>query len=332
MNRFTDDYETNDDIIRGTNDDATVSRLSAVDVGYLEDPFVKLFVKRPDRRSPIINRGSFIRSYAINSLVSQFLTLSGCDKKQIVALGAGFDTRYFNIKANVLDKEGRSNLSKHLLRYYEIDFPEITMKKAMTIKRQKVFSQLLAGDVKLERGGMDLKCSDYCLLGGDLRNWHEIVRKLEEAGLDKNAPTLFLSECVFIYISPDASSTILEWITQNMTNTMFALYEQIRPNDAFGKMMIRNLKTRHIELKGLQAFPDLADQEERFKNLGWQTAKAVDINTIHDDYLSKSELARLARLEILDEFEEWHLLAAHYCVVWATKSKVYGKEMEQISL
>lgn len=77
-----------------------------------------------------------------------------------------------------------------------------------------------------------------------------------------------------------------------MKNTMFALYEQIKPDDAFGKMMIRNLKSRNIELKGLQAFPDLMHQEKRFKDLGWQIAKAVDINTIHDKYLERSEIMR----------------------------------------
>jgi O-methyltransferase involved in polyketide biosynthesis len=41
--------------------------------------------------------GTYIRCQAMDSLVSQFLAMSS-DKKQIVALGAGFDTRYFNIK------------------------------------------------------------------------------------------------------------------------------------------------------------------------------------------------------------------------------------------
>ena len=50
-----------DKIIQGTDQDASVSRLSAVEVGYLSDPFAKLFVpsenERRVRRYPIINRG-----------------------------------------------------------------------------------------------------------------------------------------------------------------------------------------------------------------------------------------------------------------------------------
>lgn len=52
-----------DTVIQGTDTDAAVSRMSAVDLGYLEDPFAQFFVQRPTvghmtRRLPIINRGN----------------------------------------------------------------------------------------------------------------------------------------------------------------------------------------------------------------------------------------------------------------------------------
>ncbi|CAO3639561.1 unnamed protein product [Mucor hiemalis] len=290
---FEEDIQTtNNDIVRGTNDDATVSRLSAASLGYLKDPFVQYFVKRPVRRSPIINRGTFIRNYAIDSLVSQFLTMPG-SKKQIITLGAGFDTRYFNIKAGHLDIDDRK-ASTNILKYIEIDFPEITTKKAMIIKKRKELSSLLGAPetVKLGRGGIDLLSSEYSLLGGDLRCWDDIGEKIMETGFEPDLPTMFLSECVFIYLPPEDSNRILKWITNKMSNVSFVLYEQIQPDDAFGKMMIRNLKGRNIELKGIHAFPDLLHQENRFKVLGWQDARAVDINIIHDEYLEKSEISR----------------------------------------
>ncbi|KAL9547004.1 hypothetical protein MBANPS3_006391 [Mucor bainieri] len=350
MNFLDDEMETSDDIVRGTNDDATLAGAdtfyssSAVSLGYVQDPFVKLFVKKPTRRSPIINRatqrltkGTFIRSYAIDSIVSQFLNMPG-PKKQIVALGAGFDNGYFpyesseinSNKAGILTHNGNA-LSENLSKYFEVDFSEITMKKAMAIKRRKELFSLMAeaDQARIGRGGMDLLGKDYCLLGGDLRSWPDIASRLVEAGLDLELPTLFLSECVFIYITPEESNTILKWITENMKNTMFALYEQIKPDDAFGKMMIRNLKSRNIELKGLQAFPDLMHQEKRFKDLGWENATAVDMNTIHDKYLDRSEIMRL---EILDELEEWHLLAAHYCVAWAVHSTDFSQEFNAVQL
>jgi [phosphatase 2A protein]-leucine-carboxy methyltransferase len=48
----------NDLDIQSTDTDAAVSRLSAVSMGYLSDPFASLFVNGPPtRRLPIINRG-----------------------------------------------------------------------------------------------------------------------------------------------------------------------------------------------------------------------------------------------------------------------------------
>ena len=47
-----------DRIVQQTDQDASVSRLSAVQAGYLHDPFAKLFVKGDiQSRLPIINRG-----------------------------------------------------------------------------------------------------------------------------------------------------------------------------------------------------------------------------------------------------------------------------------
>ncbi|KAL1935866.1 hypothetical protein VTP01DRAFT_5006 [Rhizomucor pusillus] len=311
-----------DEVIRGTNDDATVSRLSAVQLGYMQDPFVQYFVKRPVRRSPIINRGSYIRSRALDALVTQFLSMpTSCKKKQIVSLGAGYDTRYFLIKSG----HHGAQLDEQIMRYFEIDFPEIVVKKAMILKRRsRIFRMEQA---RVEHGGAELTTSQYTLIGGDLREWAaQIAPRLHHHGFDASAPTLFLSECVMIYLDPAHSQAILDWVTSQVKNCMFVLYEQIRPRDAFGQMMIRNLQSRNIELKGLEAFPDLADQERRFMQLGWNGAKAVDINTIHDTYLEREDISRMAKLEILDELEEWKLLAGHYCIAWAYKADEESKD------
>lgn len=48
-----------DRIVQQTDQDASISRLSAVELGYLHDPFAKYFVSgASQRRFPIINRGT----------------------------------------------------------------------------------------------------------------------------------------------------------------------------------------------------------------------------------------------------------------------------------
>ena len=48
-----------DEIIRNTDNDAATSRLSAVEAGYLDDPFAKLLGGNEEvtRRLPLMNRG-----------------------------------------------------------------------------------------------------------------------------------------------------------------------------------------------------------------------------------------------------------------------------------
>lgn len=55
----SEEHVANDTIIQQTDQDASVSRLSAVEVGYLDDPFAKYFVSgEGQRKFPIINRGT----------------------------------------------------------------------------------------------------------------------------------------------------------------------------------------------------------------------------------------------------------------------------------
>ncbi|KAI8852230.1 S-adenosyl-L-methionine-dependent methyltransferase [Chytridium lagenaria] len=230
-----------DDAVRGTNDDATISRASAVIMGYLQDPFIKTFCKRPARRPPIINRGTYSRSSSIDVLVHQFVRgAAAFGGGQVVALGAGFDTRYFLLKS----------MNLQCARYFEVDFPEITSRKAMLMKKDKTMGPML-GENKI----------------GDLREWESnIVPKLKSLGFDESCPTLYLSECVLVYMEEEYINSILSWCARSSAASFFITYEQIRPEDAFGKVMIENLRLRNISLPGLESCPTLESHVGRFKS------------------------------------------------------------------
>lgn len=59
LSQHHDNRAASDCIIQQTDNDAAGSRLSAVNQGYLADPFAQYFYKdnEPPRRFPIINRG-----------------------------------------------------------------------------------------------------------------------------------------------------------------------------------------------------------------------------------------------------------------------------------
>jgi [phosphatase 2A protein]-leucine-carboxy methyltransferase len=74
-------------------------------------------------------------------------------------------------------------------------------------------------------------------------------------------------------------------------------------------------------LKTLSAYPTLQRQTLRLKECGFISGQeAIDINLAHDRWMGKDELTRISKLELLDEMEEWRLLASHYCLAWAWKA------------
>ncbi|CAA2997010.1 tRNA wybutosine-synthesizing 4 isoform X1 [Olea europaea subsp. europaea] len=104
MARPVADWRSNIAAVQGTNDDASAS---------------KLYVPR-----------YFARYAAVRKLLHQFLNCElktdeqGNTKKQILSLGAGFDTTYFQ-----LQDEGKAPYL-----YVELDFKEVTSKKAALVE------------------------------------------------------------------------------------------------------------------------------------------------------------------------------------------------------
>lgn len=69
-----------DRVVQGTDNDASVSRLSAVGLGYLEDPFARALTPpgQETRRLPIINRGNSPAYYPFGMKLRAFTDLIFC--------------------------------------------------------------------------------------------------------------------------------------------------------------------------------------------------------------------------------------------------------------
>jgi len=104
-----------------------------------------------------------------------------------------------------------------------------------------IFLQLTAIDV--ESGSV--LSPTYCLHPKDVRDLPE--ESSMPRYLDTNLPTIFISECCLIYMDQEHASSILRWITDKFQNGIgLILYEPIGGDDAFGRMMIRNLAVHNI--------------------------------------------------------------------------------------
>lgn len=72
-----------------TNDSSIVSKRSVERLYHPEPHFFRYFVKKPQRRSPLINRGYWLRMHLIEHVVNIFLDEPSEKKKVILNLGCG---------------------------------------------------------------------------------------------------------------------------------------------------------------------------------------------------------------------------------------------------
>ncbi|KAJ2896504.1 putative leucine carboxyl methyltransferase 1 protein [Zalerion maritima] len=363
-----------DSIIQGTDTDAAVSRMSAVDLDYLHDPFAQYFVSSSpgtsnSRRLPIINRGTYTRTAALDRLVTQFLD-GGDGPKQIVSLGAGTDTRPLRIFS---DPRWRGME----IVYHEVDFPTMAEKKLRiaqgvpTVRivlgnasvsppqaptTPKTASRPLSPPQRPGRAPGPLPetptleptppetmtwtskprlNSSYTFTGIDLRHLPSSP-PATLLGLRKDIPTLILSECCLCYLTPSNASAVISYLTSlispctnpattdtppTTTPISLALYEPIKPDDSFGKMMISNLAARGIHMPTLSSYQTTLDQERRLCTAGFEEVRVKTVKDIWDTWVAEEEKERVDGLEGLDEVEEWELLAGHYVVAWGWRGE-----------
>uniref|UniRef100_A0A3P9IX54 Leucine carboxyl methyltransferase 1 n=1 Tax=Oryzias latipes TaxID=8090 RepID=A0A3P9IX54_ORYLA len=310
---FTD-TDTADEAVRATCDDATVCKRFATSKGYWKDPYIQYFVRSVgERKAPEINRGYYARVQGVNFLLDAFLKKTQCNC-QVINLGAGLDTTFWRLKDN--------NLMPR--KFFEVDFPTIVSRKIHYIKTKPPLSKTIIETHSTDSLLLDAHSLDsdrYCIIGADLRNISDMEEKLKKFQLNTELPTLVLTECVLVYMTPSQSSGLIRWVAETFHTAMFINYEQANMCDRFGQVMIENLQRRQCMLAGVETCQSLDLQKERFLRSGWEHASALDMITVYS-MLPQEDVGRIERLEFLDEGELLQQLLQHYSISWATKDKL----------
>ena len=213
-----------EDKVQRTASDAARAKTSMSRLGYYQDPFISSFLGLAGgaRCPPLINRGYYARYKSIDTVVRSFL--ASCAKagsqSQVVVLGGGSDTMYLRFKRETLQDNTASD--GHIAmptQFVELDLLENAIHKVHTISRSTEMMSLLGFKVKpkVDTAGVNdghdsgyvcdprrgvLRSKGYHVMPCDLRDTGGLDKMVITSGLNLSTPTLFLSECVLIYLEP----------------------------------------------------------------------------------------------------------------------------------
>jgi O-methyltransferase involved in polyketide biosynthesis len=302
---------------------------------------------------PIIKRGTHARVCCMDRIISTFLdatvstnnnnsfSSSSSNVPQIVVLGAGKDTSFFRYRAGLLNgnttttstttsNENNNDKTKSPnVHWFEVDQMALIQDKAKTIqasdcaffnnktrinKRKSKFQPTPHG-YRLEiRDQFAEEDTMYTLLGHDLTDSPLVL--LDKLQLNTDAPTLFLLECVLMYL-PDASTReLLQAMSTASDDTLLACFEPILGSDAFGQVMERNLVKAQIATPTscLLTVRTLPAQLEKLVACGFSShAMGCDMWSAYETIMTQEQRQRANQCEFLDELEEWMLIMRHYC-------------------
>merc|ERR1712107_753500 len=95
-------------------------------------------------------------------------------------------------------------------------------------------------------GTHELRTRHCRFVSVDMRFQSELESAMARADFQSNVPTLFLSECVLVYMQATHVDAIIKWAANAVQDAPSAMvvYEQTNPSDRFGKVMVENLAAR----------------------------------------------------------------------------------------
>ncbi|KAM0739929.1 hypothetical protein ACQRIT_005113 [Beauveria bassiana] len=307
-----------DDLIMGTNSSSIVSKRSVERLYYPDEPhYFRYFVKKFQRRAPLINRGYWLRLKAIDTIVKQFLLR--CDgRKVVINLGCGSDVLPWQSNVRYGGK-----CSDAL--FIDIDYADLMHRKRAVVLETPQLKELLGSSFEVSKSDKDillLKSERYCQIGCDLRDLQALRHVLETLADLSQCPVLFVAEVSITYMDTESADRLLEWAS-SVGKAEFCLLEQIMPygrGHPFAQTMLLHFDKLKTPPRSVRSYPTINDQSQRFKSRGWPSVRIWDLWDAWScgEFVNVQERVALDDIEPFDEWEEFMLFARHYFVLHAS--------------
>ncbi|KAK7978545.1 leucine carboxyl methyltransferase 2 [Apiospora saccharicola] len=302
-----------DDLVMSTNSSSIVSKRSVERIYYPDEPhFFRFFVKKFQRRSPLVNRGYHFRLHIIDVSVRNFLQRPSGKKKVIVNLGAGSDVLPWQCMTRYPE-------ACHGAKFVDIDFPDLIAKKRRIVQETPELHSVLT-DLEYGNGQSDLQLTsnEYVQIGCDLRQLDRLQDALSQVVDIPECEFIFIAEVSITYMETEAADSVIQWAS-TLGHAEFCLLEQILPDGPdhpFADMMVRHFHKMRAPIKSVNQYPTLQAQQARFQRLGWVHADAQSLwgAWSSERYLTPAERRKMDRIEPFDEWEEFAIFVSHYCI------------------
>ncbi|KAJ0380417.1 hypothetical protein COL26b_001119 [Colletotrichum chrysophilum] len=283
---------------------------------YPDEPhYFRFFVKKFQRRAPLINRGYHLRLKVIDTLVRRFLQRPSYRKKVVVNLGCGSDVLPWQCEVRYPD-------ACRDVTFIDVDYPDLIQKKRRIVLDTPELHALLGTWEVNDKSPIVLQSQKYCQIACDLRQLSALENALSKLFDLSATEFLFVAEVSITYMDTEGADCVINW-AGSLQHAEFCLLEQILPDGPdhpFAHTMLKHFNKLNTPIKSVHRYPSVASQEARFETLGWSAAESWTLwEAWADDLFMTSEERRaLDVVEPFDEWEEFALFASHYVVILAS--------------
>ncbi|KAK2766929.1 tRNA methyltransferase ppm2 [Arachnomyces sp. PD_36] len=304
-------------LVMETNSSSIVSKRSVERLYQPEPHFFRYFVKKPQRRSPLINRGYWLRMYAIEHAVRGFLKEPSERPKLVINFGCGFDPLPFQLLSREPELCGNA-------RFIDIDYEKLMLTKRDTIQRNNELNKIVPiPETPPVNDGIVIENDHYLGVGCDLKDIPKLEKTLNSE-LDLSKYSIFCTaEVSLTYMDVKSADALIQWVSTISNDIQFRLLEQYfpdGPNHPFASTMMKHFSKLQAPLYSIHEYPTLELQEKRFVDAGWNHAEARGLWALWSDpdFLTACQRQKLDEFEAFDEWEEFALFASHYFLLSAS--------------
>ncbi|KAJ2901266.1 leucine carboxyl methyltransferase [Zalerion maritima] len=314
-----------DNLVMETNGSSIVSKRSVEKLYYPNEPhFFRYFVRKFQRRSPLINRGYLLRLKLVDTTVRNFLSghPSQQTKKLVVNLGCGSD---------VLPWQCLTRCPKQCenVVFVDVDFPDLILRKSAVVRQTKELASMLTNLEEAMELPCTLRSDQYVQLGCDLGDLASLEKALRSICDLSECSILFIAEVSITYMETNLADAVIGWASRVGSTAEFCLMEQILPDGPdhpFARTMLSHFNKLKTPIKSAAVYPSAESQRSRFRSRGWPDVQTWSLWDAwkSEHFFSAQQRVDLDALEPFDEWEEFSLFASHYILILASTNTENG--------